>query len=128
MRGDIARNHQPGMAAGAMVPVFLARAFEIVTHIHVISPFLGRRGAAVFRAGHPGILGVEEFFHATRAAMGTGDAHQCRFGCAPTPFSSISLPSAKRSSRYAAATSCGASRAMRCAKQKPDAGVALNPP
>ena len=30
--------------------------------------------------------------------------------------------------RYAAATGCGSSRAIRCAKHQPDAGVALKPP
>ena len=37
---------------------------------------------------------------------------QCRLGCAPTPFSSIGWPVAKRSSRKAAFNACGASRAI----------------
>jgi len=64
-----------------------------------------------------------------RISMSKGNRPvQCRLGVAPCPFSSIAWPVAKRSSRNAAASGCVSSRASKCAKHQPDAGVALNPP
>ncbi len=126
MRPQIPRHHQPGMAPRPVIPQLLMHPVRILPQIHIRRPCLHRR--VILRARYRCVTVIRIFNQPARAAMGAGYAHQCRFGCAPAPFSSISRPSANRSSRYAAATSCGAPSAIRCAKQKPDAGVALNPP
>src|SRR5262249_57889578 len=124
----VAGDHEPRLATGAVVPQLAMRAGGVVAQVDVIGEARERVGRARVRARRRGVAEIGKLAHVALAAMGTGNAHQCRFGCAPAPRSSIRRQLAKRSRRYAAATGCGSSRAMRCAKHQPEAGVALKPP
>src|SRR5215210_1163042 len=98
----VALDRQPGAAALGVIPQLAVRAGRIVAQVDIVeetSLGLRRRG---IRTRHGRIAEIGEFARVAFAAEGTGDAHrepQCRFGWAPWPFSSITAPVAKRSSR-----------------------------
>src|SRR6185312_11793406 len=98
MRGDVARHRKPGMAARAVMPVLLMQSGRIVAEIDVIDPVLLGRRVEALRASDRGVAAIGELFQRPFTAIRTGDPHrgpQCRLGCAPMPFSSITPPPAK---------------------------------
>src|ERR1700679_188108 len=111
MRARVALNAQPAAASEAVIPKFEMRAGRVLAQVNRIEE--ARRRIHGIRIGPHGIriTVVDEFARVTLAAEGTLNAHrlleawrkhgstQCRFGCGPTPFSSMSSPREKRSSR-----------------------------
>src|SRR5215204_6707433 len=77
------------------------RAGRVVAPIDVIVHRL--RGSLRFVTAHErGVAEIRELLDVALAAAGAADPHralQCRFGWAPAPFSSMTAPVAKRSSR-----------------------------
>src|SRR5680860_119134 len=103
MRGDIAGHHEPGMAARAVMPMLLVQPRRIVAQIDVVDPSIARSRLEALRPRDRGIAAIGELFERPLTAIGTFDPHglrpQCRFGCAPMPFSSMTAPRGKRSRR-----------------------------
>src|SRR6185312_2338458 len=141
MGHGIALDDEPGAAAAAVVPIFAHHAGDIVAKIDIVveSTLFAFRALPRFhghdnRALRLGVAQIGEFAVLAFAAKWTCNAHfrlprfQCRLGWAPWPFSSIIAPRSKRSRRNSLASSCGVSVASRCAKTRPEAGVALKPP
>ena len=129
-----ASTHEPAAASGRVMPVSRCRPARIVTHIDIVDtrPMVRRAGAGRATAASPriGELVLVRARTQTRDRLCACLDLQLSAGWVgrPTPFSSISAPRAKRSSRKRAAVGCGSLCAIRCAKHQPDAGVALKPP
>src|SRR5512141_511852 len=116
MRQRVARNDQPLPAAEVVMPPLAMRAVRILALEHVAFP-VGARG--IERRYWRDFAAVRELgliaWAAERAAK---EQHQCHWGVGPAPFSSMALPSPKRSSVKARLSACGASCAIVCANTR----------
>src|ERR1700739_4503953 len=100
MGASIAGHAQPAPASEDVVPKLLVRTDRVVPEVYCLKE--ATLHARLIRAWSPSIR-VALLGELTRVSLATiraSNAHQCRLGCAPTPFSSMRRPVAKRSSRY----------------------------
>ena len=94
MRARVALDDEPAVAARRMEPQLAVQPGGVVAQIHVVvERSIGRVGLWTLRHG---IAVMDEFVVAAGSAMGAVDTHQCRLGCGPWPFSSMTRPAAKR--------------------------------
>src|SRR5262245_45168890 len=76
MRGDVARDHEPSMAALAVMPVLLVQSGRIIAEIDVIDPGLLCGGIEALRPSHGRVTTISEFLERPLTAIRAVDPHR----------------------------------------------------